>query len=66
VLDQIPTENLTAADVDELTRTTRDAMLSELLRLSEKVKGRPMPVPAEPNGSSTGVASGVETTVGSL
>lgn len=66
VLDPIPTDNLTAADVDELTRTTREAMLAELLRLSEKVKGRPMPVPAEMNGKSKATASGVETTVGAL
>lgn len=66
MLDPIPTDNLTAADVDELTRTTREAMLAELLRLSEKVKGRPMPVPAEMNGKSKATASGVETTVGAL
>jgi lysophosphatidate acyltransferase len=67
VLDPIPTANLTAADVDELTRSTREVMLSELLRLSEKVKGHPLPVPAELNGSTAkATASGVDTTAGSL
>jgi lysophosphatidate acyltransferase len=46
VLDPIPTKGLTSADVDELARTTRDLMLRELIALSEKAQGRPMPVPA--------------------
>ncbi|KAL2752837.1 hypothetical protein ACRALDRAFT_2113188 [Sodiomyces alcalophilus JCM 7366] len=49
VLDPIPTTGLTAADVDELTRTTRELMLKELVALTEKVQGRPMAVPATIN-----------------
>ncbi|OLN83415.1 putative 1-acyl-sn-glycerol-3-phosphate acyltransferase [Colletotrichum chlorophyti] len=44
VLDPIPTTGLTAADVDELTRKTRDLMLEELVSLSERAQGRPMKV----------------------
>ncbi len=39
VLDPIPTTGLTAADVDELTRTTRDLMIKELVALTEKARG---------------------------
>lgn len=45
-MDPIPTTGLTAADVDELTRVTRDNMLKELVSLSEKAQGRPMAMPA--------------------
>ncbi|KAH8673889.1 hypothetical protein BX600DRAFT_433496 [Xylariales sp. PMI_506] len=51
VLDPIPTTGLTAADVDELTRSTRDLMLEELLALTEKARGKPIAVPAS-NGKS--------------
>lgn len=49
VLDPIPTAGLTAADVDELARTTRELMLKELVALTEKAQGRPMAmaVPAQ-------------------
>ncbi|KAK8147976.1 1-acylglycerol-3-phosphate O-acyltransferase [Beauveria asiatica] len=46
VLDPIPTKNLTSADVDELTRTTRELMLKELMTLTAKARGQPMAVPA--------------------
>ncbi|KAG5980904.1 hypothetical protein E4U55_003507 [Claviceps digitariae] len=52
VLDPIPTKGLTAADVDELTRTTRDLMLKELLVLTSKAQGRPMTVPASNHNNS--------------
>ncbi|SPQ26055.1 4d3f92ab-d368-43e3-b5b8-71a3243ab1ce [Thermothielavioides terrestris] len=53
VLDPIPTTGLTAADVDELTRSTRELMLRELIDLTKKAPGRP----ATPgNGQSNGVA----------
>ncbi|KAK4153728.1 hypothetical protein C8A00DRAFT_43366 [Chaetomidium leptoderma] len=39
VLDPIPTTGLTAADVDELTRSTRELMLKELIALTEKARG---------------------------
>lgn len=63
VLDPIPTESLTAADVDELTSTTRENMLRELVALSEKAQGRPMAMPADPNAPSKATASGVDITV---
>ncbi|KAL6870091.1 1-acylglycerol-3-phosphate O-acyltransferase [Amphichorda felina] len=64
VLEPIPTEGLTAADVDELTRTTREKMLKELVALSEKAQGRPMAMPADSNGPSKATTSGVDVTVG--
>ncbi|GAB0137193.1 hypothetical protein EsDP_00005470 [Epichloe bromicola] len=51
VLDPIPTKGLTAADVEELTRTTRDLMLKELLALTSKARGSPMAVPAAASSS---------------
>ncbi|KAL2123987.1 hypothetical protein VTJ04DRAFT_352 [Mycothermus thermophilus] len=42
VLDPIPTTGLTAADVDDLTRTTRELMLKELITLTEKARGKPV------------------------
>lgn len=68
VLDPIPTKGLTAADVDELARTTRDKMLKEYVALSEKAQGRPMPIPADlsPQPAAKATSTGVETTVGSL
>ena len=47
VLDPIPTTGLTAADVDELTRTTRERMLKELINLTAEVRGQPIPISAE-------------------
>lgn len=40
VLPPIPTAGLTPADVDELTRTTRDSMLRELVALTESPLGQ--------------------------
>ncbi|KAI9723307.1 MAG: hypothetical protein M1812_001190 [Candelaria pacifica] len=40
VLPPIPTAHLTSADVDELTRHTRELMLAELGRLSEKARAK--------------------------
>jgi lysophosphatidate acyltransferase len=62
VLDPIPTEGLTTADVDELTRSTRDLMLKELVALSEKAQGRPMAMPADPQAPAKATASGVDVT----
>ncbi|KAL9485191.1 hypothetical protein ACSS6W_003980 [Trichoderma asperelloides] len=59
VLAPIPTTNLTTADVDELTRSTREVMLSELISLTEKARGHPIAVPAT-NGSSTGKSTAVD------
>ena len=40
VLPPIPTANLTAADVEELTRTTREKMLQELVALTASPMGQ--------------------------
>lgn len=40
VLPPIPTAHLTAADVEELTRTTRETMLRELVKLTESPLGQ--------------------------
>lgn len=40
VLPPIPTKSLTAADVDDLTRTTRDAMLDALVSVTESPVGQ--------------------------
>ena len=40
VLKPIPTTHLKAADVDELTKTTRDLMLKELITLTESPLGQ--------------------------
>jgi lysophosphatidate acyltransferase len=61
VLDPIPTKGLTTADVDELTRTTRELMLRELVGLTAVARGHPvaMPVDSASNGAAT-KATGVE------
>lgn len=51
VLDPIPTTGLTAADVDELARSTRALMLDELYALTEKARGQKLPRP-EDNGTN--------------
>lgn len=40
VLKPIPTAHLKAADVDELTQTTRELMLKELVALTESPAGQ--------------------------
>ncbi|KAI1771380.1 acyltransferase-domain-containing protein [Hypoxylon cercidicola] len=62
VLDPIPTTGLTPEDVDELTRSTRDIMLKEMVALTEKVRNKPIAVPAT-NGDGVVHASGVDTTL---
>ena len=58
VMDPIPTKGLTTADVDELTRTTREAMLRELVTLTAKARGTR--VPSEVEREQALKASGVE------
>ncbi|KAH8176311.1 acyltransferase domain-containing protein [Sarocladium implicatum] len=60
VLDPISTKGLTAADVEELTRATRDTMLKELTTLSAKAKGQPIAVPATTD-KSTASTTALET-----
>ncbi|XWW97483.1 hypothetical protein V2A60_005466 [Cordyceps javanica] len=57
ILDPIPTEGLTTADVDELTRTTRELMLEELMSITAKARGQPIAVPAN---ISSAKSSGVD------
>ncbi|KAI0538510.1 hypothetical protein GGR58DRAFT_295806 [Xylaria digitata] len=45
VLDPIPTTGLTAEDVDELTRSTRELMLQEIIALTQKARNQPTTVP---------------------
>ncbi|KAI5922201.1 hypothetical protein F4810DRAFT_300225 [Camillea tinctor] len=61
VLDPIPTTGLTTEDVDELTRSTRELMLKEMVALTAKARNQPIAMPAQ---SDDGVvrASGVDTT----
>jgi lysophosphatidate acyltransferase len=62
VLDPIPTTGLTAADVDELTRSTRELMLRELIALTEKARGRPVSA-AAPRTNGVVKATGVDARV---
>lgn len=66
VLDPIPTTGLTAADVDELTRKTRDLMLEELVALSEKAQGRPMKVAHDVASAKTTGTDAAADTVSTL
>ncbi|KAI1187045.1 1-acylglycerol-3-phosphate O [Nemania serpens] len=57
VLDPIPTTGLTADDVEELTRSTRELMLQEIISLTQKARGQPIAVPAR-SGNGAAVSSG--------
>ncbi|KAK7970345.1 hypothetical protein PG996_001224 [Apiospora saccharicola] len=63
VLDPIPTAGLTSVDVDELTRSTREVMLKELVALSSKAQKRPMAMPASNGGDGVVKASGAVATI---
>lgn len=52
-MDPISTKGLTSADVDELTRSTRELMLKELITLTEEARGRTSATPLK--HSSNGV-----------
>lgn len=58
MLDPIPTTGLTTADVDELTRTTRELMLRELVTLTAIARGTRVPTELERDRALK--ASGVE------
>ncbi|KAI2612549.1 acyltransferase-domain-containing protein [Hypoxylon fragiforme] len=62
VLDPISTTGLKAEDVDELTRSTRELMLREIVALTEKAQNRPLAVPAT-SGDGVVHASGVDATL---
>lgn len=65
VLEPIPTQGLTTADVDELVRTTRDNMLEELIRLTAQAKGQPISIPAVVNQGAAIKATGTDVRPGS-
>lgn len=65
VLDPIPTTGLTTADVDELTRSTRELMLKELVTLTAQARGSPIPLPTHTDGNDAVKATGVEIEVAS-
>ncbi|KAI0512597.1 hypothetical protein F5B22DRAFT_298019 [Xylaria bambusicola] len=60
VLDPISTAGLTAEDVDELTRSTRELMLQEIIALTHKARNQPLAVPTS-SGNSTATTSGRDT-----
>ncbi|KAI0875110.1 hypothetical protein GGS24DRAFT_310994 [Hypoxylon argillaceum] len=60
VLDPIPTAGLTAEDVDELTRSTRELMLQEILSLTQKARNQPIAVPVS-SGNGVIKSSGRDT-----
>lgn len=64
VLDPIPTTDLTTADVDELTRSTRELMLRELVALTQKAQNRPIEMPSMERNGGVVKASGAERTLG--
>ncbi|KAK3990175.1 hypothetical protein QBC44DRAFT_239716 [Cladorrhinum sp. PSN332] len=45
VLEPISTKGLTSADVDDLTRNTRELMLKEIIALTEKARGKHFAAP---------------------
>ncbi|RDW65259.1 1-acyl-sn-glycerol-3-phosphate acyltransferase [Coleophoma crateriformis] len=63
VLEPIPTKNLTAADVEDLTRDTRELMLREIISLTAKQQGKPIAMSAHQNGDGLVKASGAEATI---
>ncbi|KAF8860492.1 1-acylglycerol-3-phosphate O [Acephala macrosclerotiorum] len=65
VLKPIETKNLTAADVEDLTRDTRELMLRELLAITSKARDQPMAMPAQTAGDGVIKASGAEATIAS-
>lgn len=53
VLPPIPTKSLTVDDVEELTRTTREAMLAALISLAESPLGQKARIHAQPDRDTT-------------
>ena len=62
-MDPIPTKGLTTADVDELTRNTRELMLKELISLTEQARGKTSRLPATPLTTGATTGWGVDFTV---
>ena len=59
-MDPISTKGLTAADVDELTRNTRELMLKELISLTEQARGKTLRLPTTTESNGAVKASGVD------
>ncbi|KAJ8122020.1 hypothetical protein ONZ43_g1677 [Nemania bipapillata] len=60
VLDPIPTTGLTAEDIDELTRSTRELMLQEIISLTRKARNQRTAVPIS-SGNGVIKSSGRDT-----
>jgi lysophosphatidate acyltransferase len=63
VLKPIETKNLTSANVEDLTRDTRELMLKEMVALTASQRGRSVPVSAIMKGNGVIKASGAEATL---
>jgi len=63
VLKPIETKGLKTADVEDLTRDTRDLMLREIVSLTAKTRGQPMAIPAQNSRDGVVKASGAEATI---
>ncbi|KAG7112049.1 putative acyltransferase like protein [Verticillium longisporum] len=61
ILDPMPTTGLTSADVDELTRSTQELFMRELVSLTERAQGRKIAMPAVMDTTKTLKATGVNT-----
>ena len=59
----IPTTDLKYEDVTDLARDTRELMLKELVDLTAKQRGKPVPMPVENPVDGVIKASGSETTI---
>lgn len=61
VLPPIPTQGLTSADVDELSRHTREVMLAELVKITEESRDHGIAMPASQSGNVDGKTTGSST-----
>jgi len=58
ILDPISTKGLTTADVDELTRSTRELMLKELISLTEEARGKTSTAPLKHSNGDVAKVTG--------
>lgn len=65
VLKPIQTSHLTPADVEDLTRDTRELMLHELTNLTVKQRGKPMAMASQDTKEWAIKASGADSTIAS-
>lgn len=66
VLKPIETKNLTTADVEDLTRDTRELMLKTMVELTAEQRGHPVTVDTKLGGNGVVKASGVDATTSAL